>query len=94
MRLVRPPSGTSVYMATTSCPCTSLTCVFAGKQKKIVFEFDVQEDNPAEVAKELVEQLIESQPPEKKPNNLEDLQAFTSSLTAHFTEHIENAGTT
>ena len=70
-----------------------LTGVIAGKQKKIQFEFDVQEDNPAEVAEELVEQLIESQPPEKKPQNHEDLQAFTNNLTAHFTQHIESAGT-
>ena len=65
----------------------------AGKQKKIQFDFNVTEDSAAEVAADLVEELIKTQATKALlPHALEERDVFVEHVKELFTTSIEQAG--
>ena len=64
----------------------------AGKQKKIQFDFNTQEDSADEVAADLVEELMENQASALLPQTSEEREVFVSDVKKLFTSSIEDAG--
>ena len=65
----------------------------AGKQKKIQFDFNVTEDSAAEVAADLVEELMSNQAIKARlPHSLEERDVFVEHVKQLFTSSIEEAG--